>query len=373
MTIKIDIKFSQILKCLIIFTGIFLFKMPFEHNAVATPQIAWFILSGGILFGYLIYKENKYLGLLCALMFFSFFRTILFELSGRVFLYESLVIGVICFLIYYVARKIKIEEKILKLFMIPTLLNCGLIYTQYLIPDFLPFIKTNNITGLLGNAGFSGLFLGMTAPIFIRYFPLGLIFILMALLMAKAGVGLIMIIISLFCYILLKKDKPKKYILYLGTIIIFGIILFVSVVNRGEIMLRLSMALGTLHGIMRHPFAGWGLGSFISIVARIPAQESVYLGVPFNSGNYIMNHPHNEFLFGWWNLGILFIPICFLYIRQLIRMFTIEKITTFLIILSGFIIMLTYFFNPPTMLLMILALAIYENEKESDNYAQKKL
>ena len=126
---------------------------------------------------------------------------------------------------------------------------------------------------------------------------------------------------------------------------------------------RLSMAAGTASGCFYHPIVGWGPGSFLSIISQVKPEDSEYFGVQFNSPKRIMNHPHNEFLYGWWNFGALFLIGMIAYSRRIWIKFRPDKIQSFCILLSGFIVMMLYFFKPPTAFLMAVALGIFENKE----------
>ena len=79
-----------------------------------------------------------------------------------------------------------------------------------------------------------------------------------------------------------------------------------------------------------------------------------------------MNHPANEFLFGWWDFGLAFFVISLGYVWKILSDYNPEKTMSFAILLAGLVVMLFFFFTPPTLFLMALALGIYQNTNGGD-------
>jgi len=136
---------------------------------------------------------------------------------------------------------------------------------------------------------------------------------------------------------------------------------------------RCAMQVGTLDGIKHNPILGWGLGSFKPMMMQIPEKDSYYCGAYFNSKDYapggkdpitFMNHPHNEYLYGWWNFGILWIILLFFLIRDTIRKFKKEYILSFSILIGAFTLALGYFFIYPVWFIVALVLSIYHNQTQ---------
>ena len=333
--------------------GVFLFSVPGENNLVNTPQSAWLIFSSGVLLSFLLAQKDKGVGLLCFLVFISFLRTILINKVPKAALFDWTTVCFSVFLIYFAIRHFNVQENILKYVLVPACLNILLVFLQAMVPQTLPFEK-KEICGFFGNAGLTARFLGMITPIFIRYLKAGLPFLLAAILLCQGFVGLLAFMVC--CLFVLRKNKKIFYALLVMSLIVFALICFKY---SGQTMLRASMMAGTLNGIFYHWFWGWGLGSFVYVVGQVPPEESVYLGIPFNGVKYIMNHPHNEFLFGWWNFGLSFFIISLACAWNILTHY--KKELSYSILLGGLVVMVFYFFTPPTLFLMTLALGIHEN------------
>ena len=64
--------------------------------------------------------------------------------------------------------------------------------------------------GFMGNPGFAGILLGITTPLFIKYFPYGLPFIALAIAFSHGFVGMLIFLVSILIYILRDKKQYKK-------------------------------------------------------------------------------------------------------------------------------------------------------------------
>jgi hypothetical protein len=344
---------------LILLTGIVFFPIASETNLTRVPQLAWFIFSGGTMMSFLLHKRNKLAAILLFIVMAQFLRAILVVNVPKVFLYEALMFSLATALVYHAARTSVISEKILKWFLFPALINIIFIFIQKFIPQVLP-LKGFDVCGMLGNAGFSAMFLGLTTPLFIRYFKIGIPFLLAAILFCEGFVGTL---IFISCFIPFMKDRRLRTVLCF-TMIAVGFIIFFR--YNDQFMIRISMLVGSLDGIMHHPFLGWGMGTFVPVISKIPEAESVYFGVPFNS-NYIMNHPTSEFLFGWWNFGLPFFIGMIIYTFDVLRKILRGSGVLPSILLGGIISMTFSSFTPPSIFLVALTLGMYEKSIGGQN------
>ena len=354
----------MILAFLIILSGVFFFPMSSESNLTHTPQIAWLVFSAGLMFSAVLWEKDKWISLLFGIILISFLRTILLGLAPKILLFEGMFISFAAAMVYYATRNLNLNENTLRWFLIPAGLNILLVFIQKFFPQIIP-LQSKEICGFLGNAGLTATFLGMTTPIFIKHLKAGLPFLLAAILLCQGFVGLLAFMVCCLFYVKAHSQlipvKNPKYVFYALLAAIVGTFIFIGFHYSGQVMLRASMAAGTLSGILYHPFLGWGPGSFAPTMERVPMEESVYLGTAFNSRTYIMNHPANEFLFGWWNFGLAFFVISLGYVWKILSDYNPEKTMSFTILLAGLVVMLFFFFTPPTLFLMALALGIYQN------------
>ena len=338
-----------------IFTGIFLYQIKSGANLVDVPQFAYLILSGGLLFSFTL--KNRYLMLLVQLMFVRIFMTYLGGDGINIRFLKSTLVVLSALGIYKYFLETKIN--IIKYFTIPAGLNALLIIFQKLLPNLVPF--NDSITGFLGNAGFSGCFIGVTAPLFLSYFPIGWFLCLFALVIGKSLVGLIAFLVSTAIWLHYKQSFLFRPFVLI-TLIMTPFLKYIG--SSHEINFRISTWLGTLDGIKYHWFKGWGLGSFIDIMSQ---NNDVYYKIPFNTSIAKLNHPANEFLYGWWNFGILFPILAILYIKDLFKKFTIDKLTLFCVLIGCLCVSIGFMFTPPLLFLAMAILGLYE----SSNYRLK--
>ena len=359
------LKQKNIIVLLIFFTGIFLFKMPYENNICITPQIVYLLFSAGLLFYFCLAKVNKYIGFLFLIALLMTCRTYLGEKASKYYLFEDIILGSSMFATYYAIRILDIRENILKFFIFPALVNCGFVFIQKFMPGFLPFPE--GIYGMLGVSGSTACFLGATIPIFYRYFKIGIIPVFLAILLCGGSVGLVAGIIGLLIMLFFDVKNKKKIIAISACVLImaaFSSYKFKIINNfKTDFDQRMSMYIGTLDGIKYHPINGWGVGSFASIMASVKPENSKYFkGVPFNDGKYFMNHPHNESLYYWWSLGIFFMAgLCFL-VKDYLKKLSFNNILPASILAAMCIIMSGYQLKPPIIFLMMSSMGIYENE-----------
>lgn len=362
-------KVNIILPILIILNGIFTYRVGDEINRFFTAQLALFLLSLGVLGGILLWEKNKWIGCLAFVYSFGVFKTLLFEGAPKIFIFGTTLVGIALFSMYYLIRHFKFKEEYLKWFLIPIIINILVIYVQKFDYTLLKHLPVKGITGLIGNPGFVSLYLALATPLFLKYCKWGIPFLLGAIIICNGGVGFIACVVSGFVYLYYTNKKVFKISAITMMILSFIYIpFFVSGKwgHKGEAHLRLAMMAGTLDGILENPILGWGVGSYIPVMAQVKPENSEYLGRKFNTPTAILNHPHNEFLFAWWNVGILAMVFMVLYIGSLFRKFTKRKILSFSIIVAGVICMSGYFLRLPTWVFLLTALGIYENEEEDN-------
>jgi len=298
------------------------------------------------------------------------FKTFLCDHAPRPYLFESTITGTSIFIIYYFVRHTNVKEDVLKWVLIPAWANIIMILVQRFDSSVLPILPVAEPTGFIGNKGMAASFLAITTPIFWKYCKKGIPFLFLAFWACNGSIGFLAGIISSLVYLFITKRK----------MFIFGMILLTAVSawyiprfidgrvgQKGETMLRLSMWARTFETSIHNPIFGWGVGSFQSVIARIPPDESEFFGVQFNTddkGNrIIMNHPHNEVLSGWWKMGIMFPVLLFFLIGDILHKYRKELVLTFSMMVAGVVVGMGWFFKLPTLFLLILAFGIYENQR----------
>jgi hypothetical protein len=350
---------------LFILSGLFYFRIPdIKLDRFYPAQYAFFIFSSGILGSYLIYQKNKWLGFIFALCSLGFLKTYLLQHAPLEFIFKTALFGSAVFLTYYFVRQQKLNEDILKWFLIPAYLNIALIIVQRFDHNFLSFMPVNQISGFLGNRGMTGCFLMLTTPLFFKFKQLKLLPLLLLALYFSSILALICSLALILFYLWkIKSNWFKPYYLVLSLILVF-----IGVFYRGKIIgslhIRASTIVGTLDGIKHNPILGWGLGSFEPVMIKASQDKLTYLGIKFNNPQQIMGHPHNEILLGWWNFGLTFPILIILFLKDFFKKLIKENLIPFLIVLGGIIFSNFYFLPPPVWFLMMIALGIYENKKE---------
>jgi len=377
-------KFKNIFIVLIVLSGLFCFggawdaytlKFNFQNqnNSFYVAQLSFFWLITGLFGAYLVYTKNKYMGAMVALLSFGLFKTFLCDHAPKTYMYESALIGYSFFIIYYFIRHFEFKENMLKWLMIPASINIFIVFIQAFDKSPIPFLNTSQVSGLLGNEGMAGVYLGLISIVFLKYWKLGYFISLIAIILCDGFVGLIAAIVGGLFYLFF--DNKKLFILFLILFLFCGAFTFKYLpgqVGRAKenARLRICMLLGTLDGIKHNPISGWGVGSFIPVVSKILPKESEHFGTRFNTTVAIMNHPHNEVLSGWWKVGIGFPILVFLIVINLCSKFEHSNILSFSMLLSGAITSMFWFFPPPALMVLILTIAIYENE-QGGHYGKK--
>lgn len=362
---------NKIIIILLILSGIFFYPMSFMigksmlvSDRFYPSQFGFFIFSFGILGSLLLYKKNKWIGYLCALCSLMFLKTYLFQQAPIESIYKDVLIGAGIFGVYYAARELITNERYLLFFCIPAALNSILIIIQKYDHNLLPFMPIKGVQGFLGNSSVSGCFIALTIPIFLKYYKRLLPLVIVGILLSGSWTAVLIMIVSSLIYF---KDEWNK--LWVIFIILFCIVFSAQVYFKEKVRLkedikqRSAMYLGALDGIKHNPILGWGVGSFEPIMRQVKPEDSHYGWGNFNKEDAIMNHPHNEVLYGWWCLGILFPILFFGLIWSLIKSFKKEKILEFAILTGGFICMMFYFLSLPALFLIIIVLALYHKEE----------
>lgn len=324
-------------------------------------QFGFFIFSFGVMGSLLLYKKNKWIGYLCVLCSVMFLKTYLWQQAPIENIYKDVLIGAGIFGIYYAARELITNERYLLFFCIPAVLNSILIIIQKYDHNLLPFMPVRGIQGFLGNPSISGCFIALTIPIFLKYYKKLLPLVIAGVLLSGSWTAVLIMAASALIY--LRKQENKLWII---SIILFVIAFSTNVFFKErvrfteDIKQRSAMYLGTLDGIKHNPILGWGVGNFEPIISQVKPADSHYGWGNFNKEDAIMNHPHNEVLYGWWCLGILYSILLFGLIWQIIKEFKKEKILEFAILTGGFICGMFYFLSLPALFLIIITLALYQ-------------
>lgn len=372
----------RIIVGLIILSGVFHYKMN-GLTRFYPAQFGFFVFSIGLIGSCLLYKKNKWLGLLAGLFSFGFLKTYLFQQAIEVFLFKETIVGIGIFLLYYIVREFNLTENILKWFLIPAGLNIILVLAQKFDGNILNFMPVKNFTGFLGNPSVTSTYIALITPIVLRYYPKFLPLLILTVVVCHSRIPFIVMIVSGLLYLFYENRKWFK----IGvTGVVISAILFIVFLSFNRIYRqswfnwfpeRASMIVGTLDGIMHNPVLGWGIGSFEPIMQQIKEEDSVYCGVAFNERDYYadgyklkkyMNHPHNEYIYGWWNVGILFPVLLLCLLRNISRRFIKEKILSFSILAGGMVLGIGYFFAYPVWFMLVTVLGVYDNREV--NYAR---
>ena len=177
-------KFKNIFIVLIVLSGLFCFggawdaytlKFNFQNqnNSFYVAQLSFFWLITGLFGAYLVYTKNKYMGAMVALLSFGLFKTFLCDHAPKTYMYESALIGYSFFIIYYFIRHFEFKENMLKWLMIPASINIFIVFIQAFDKSPIPFLNTSQVSGLLGNEGMAGVYLGLISIVFLKYWKLG--------------------------------------------------------------------------------------------------------------------------------------------------------------------------------------------------------
>lgn len=369
---------TYILIALIVLSGIFHYR-GFFNTRFYPAQMGLFIFSVGVLGSYLLWKKNKYMGYLAVLFSLGFLKTYLGQNNVvLMYLYKEMIVGMSIFLLYYVIRELNVKENILKWFLIPVGLNILLIFIQKFDGNMYSFMPVDRVTGFLGNPSVVSTYIILAAPILLKYYPKFFPLLIIASAICDSRVPFIAMIASSLVYLWYTDKKKYKILLILSILAlsIFSLRLFDKTVRDNHeawIRERGSMIVGTLDGIKNNPILGWGIGTYEPIMQQIKEEDSYYLGAAFNAKRdyesssdpaIYMNHPHNEYIYNCWNVGIGFLILLLLLLRDIKRKFTRDNILPFSILVGGMVLGLGYFFCYPVWFLLILALAIYHNQNK---------
>lgn len=367
---------QYILIGLIVLSGIFNYKIG-DLTRFYPAQFGFFVFSVGLLGSYLLYKKNKWLGFLAGLFSVGFLKTYLFQQAVEVFMFKEVIVGVSIFLLYYIVRELKLTENILKWFLIPVGLNVILVLAQRFDGNILSFMPVENFPGFLGNSSVTSTYIALTTPIVLRYYPKFLPLLILTVIVCHSRMPFIAMIVSGLIYLWYENKKWFKIGLagVLTGAVLFSSYIFLNREYRRNwsnwLPERGSMIVGTLDGIMHNPILGWGIGSFEPIMQQIKEEDSYYCRVAFNERDYYskeyklkkyMNHPHNEYIYGWWNVGILFPILLFCLMRNVSKRFIRKKVMPFSILVGGMVLGIGYFFAYPVWFMLMTTLGIYDNQ-----------
>jgi len=362
---------KKIIIGLIVIGGVFFFQMK-GINKFYYSQFSFFILSAGIMASFLFYKKNKWIGYLLALCSFGVFKTFLLRQAPQYYLFESALMGIAIFTVYYVTRQLKLKEDVLKFFLIPAGLNILFLIIQRFDSNIIVFLNVDKVTGFLGGSGITTCYLALTTPIFLRYFSRGFVPLLLVILICVGITAFCACLISALFYLWYADRSAFRGCVFVSLIIIAIAVCFYQKDILLGLNMRLSIWMGTLDALKTNPILGWGTGSFEPTMKVMAKDALLFNNLQFNYEGAVMTHPHNEILLGWWNFGIIFPFLFFRYSWDLINQFRKQNILSFSIIIAGFICMTGYFLSSPSWFLLMMALGIYENQKEEKNGKKKQ-
>lgn len=369
-----ETKIKNIFIGIIVLSGIFYYALVWdnlnaqnENNSFYVAQLAFFMLSAGVLGSILIYEKNKWIGWLGVAYSVGLFKTFLFANASRVYMFESALIGFCGFFIYYFVRHTKLNQDILKWFLIPAVMNIGLVFIQYFDNSLFIPVPVEGVSGFIGREGMTAVYLAMTLPVFFKYFRWGIIPCFVAIVLCHGAVGIVAGAMGSLFYAFNVRTR-SEFVLWCVLVVVSC--LWFSTTPRfdevkGNAHLRASMIVGTFDGIKHNPILGWGVGSFVPIVSRITPEDSEYFGIRFNTENAIMQHPHNELLSGWWKIGIIFPILIITILWDFIRKYDKAFIASFTIVLISMVVSMGWFFTLPSLMLLIIAFGVFENSVEA--------
>ena len=251
-----------------------------ENGRFYVAQFAFFILSSGCLGSLLVYNYNRWMAYLGIALSFGVFKTFLLANAPRAEMFESVAIGFCAFIIYYVIRNLKLNGDILKWFLVPAVLNILVIFIQRFDHYPLFFLYVKGVSGLIGSEGLSASYLALTLPLFIKYLRWGAIPCIVAIMACNGALGLIAGVAGLLFYLFF---KDKRILIICCVVTILSLLFFMGTPGlkgvKDELHLRASMAVGTLDGIKHNPMLGWGVGSFLPTMAKIPPDDTKFLQI----------------------------------------------------------------------------------------------
>ena len=281
------------------------------------------------------------------------------------FLFKAGLFGTALFLTYSAVRNLKINENMLKLFLIPAILNIILVILQAFDSNIVSFIPVSGVGGFLGNRGLTACFLAITTPLFIKYCKLGLPFLFLALLLCQTFTAILACVCVVMFYFWYSKRKQLEWWLVACGLILALVGLFHKNNNMFGFEVRHKTYMETINMIGRNPILGWGVGSYLPIMTDValknmePEQDNKISSIRRG----VMHHPHNEMLLGWFSFGILFPIVVLIYAVDIVRRFNRDKIVPFTIMIAGVICSMGYFLSPPAWFLMMFGLGVYDNKE----------
>lgn len=355
---------------IIILSGIFCsgfaydqFDFKNENNRFYVAQLAFLMMSAGLLGSALIYNFNRWIAWLGVALSFGCLKTFLLANAPKVNMFESVIIGFCAFIIYYFVRKLEYKEDVLKWFLIPAGLNILVVLIQAFDHYPLFFLYVKGISGLIGAEGMTAAYLALTLPLFFKYCRWGVVPCFLVIILCNGAIGLMSGILGMLFYLFHAERRFFRMVVLLTIMLSEIFILSPKFSNfKSDMRLRVSMFAGTLDGIKHNPVLGWGIGSFIPTIAQIPPEDTEFLGRRFNTEGTIMNHPHNELLSGWWKIGIAFPILAIAILINFMKKFKKEYLMTYTIVMIGVLISLGWFFTLPALFLLITTFAIHENQ-----------
>ena len=359
----------KIIYFLIILSGLLLFPTLADKggmvisNRFYISQIAVFTFVSGILGAMLLWKFNKLISILSGLLIFGVLKTIVLQEAPLLNIYESAIQGFGIFIVYYFFRSINTKEDLLNWFLVPSVLNILIIFVQKLDHHILYFLPFDSVTGLLGNPGMSAGYIALTMPLLYKRSKILCLLGLMAIIFCNASMAFLASVSGVMFYLYF--NKRRNFRIGFLLLILFSL-LFIKFADinsyKNEIHFRATMIVGATHFGLHNPVLGWGVGAFAPIMSIVKPEDSIYLGIPFNTPHAFMNNPHNEIVSGFCKIGIAFPILIVLIFIDKIKRFNPNNVMPFSILIAGSVYSMGYFFTLPLCLLFISALSIYENQ-----------
>lgn len=345
-------------------------------SAFDLPKVFYLISLSGAFGSFYLFKVDKLAGLFGFLTTFNFLATSLsFSAPGFLSSYGFLTI-VATLSFYYAARRMGVCLKDIGQTIVPFILaNILLSLWQIFIKRSYLGIDITQTVGFMGSTSRLASLFSVTAPIMLESIGVAaLVPIFFLLFKCKSLFSIIAVLSGLSTYVFFKA-KRKSICLLVCLLSILCLIIYAQAVELDGFVLSLDQRIGVWLEAMNRMFAnpsrlltGWGLGSFHAIFTNIDTANfsPTGLGTRINYEGAFVNHPHNEFLLGFFEMGYLSVILSFLVCaRVLVNTVTnlkdseIQTLASCLV--AFFIFMNGYFLTMSMWAVLAVVLAAFEN------------
>ena len=338
-------------KFLLILGGSLIFSS-FEgvKSAFDFPKVFYLVTAGGLFASFYLWRVNRLAGLFSGLVSLCFLRTSLYYMAPAHLISYNFITIFSCLGFYYIARRLSVSLEDLKKYIFPfILINIGMCFYQiFIYKGFMQF-DVEQLTGFMGSTARVAPLLSMSIPLVVSKFGLIASFpILFVLYHCKTLFGIISAVSGMFLFSVLQIPKKTTLILLCLLIALCGIYFRANEVKTmsPQVDYRIAVWTETLDHIFRsekHALFGWGLGSFHAIFTNPDTLHKRVNGTVYNYKDSWTNHPHNEFLLGWFEMGVGFIILSMTYLIDLVqKMVKYRKDRELAVIFSSIVSLVIY-------------------------------